>query len=331
MKTNKTNKTYCEFCNRINKYHVVKKKKTAVLVGHKYSYIGEDAICDKCNNEIYVGKVNDNDLKALYDVYRIENGIISLETVKAIPKKYNIGIRPLSKLLGWGELTYTRYFKGDVPSPEYSSLLIEIYSNPKKYDEILEKGKDLISDVAYRKSKQAVYKALNINTNKLLDVTYYIIYKYSGDITHLAIQKLLYYIQAFSYAINNEFMFIDDCEAWQYGPVYKSIYQELKKYKYNTIEYNKNNQEFDLTKKELSIINGVLESFGKYSPTTLKEFTHKEDPWKKTRIGLDDDEGSNRIIEKSLIGAYFTKIAEKYDIKKPNEICKYSNKLFNIL
>ena len=33
--------------------------------------------------------------------------------------KYNIGKRPLSLLLDWGELTITRYLKGMPPKKEY--------------------------------------------------------------------------------------------------------------------------------------------------------------------------------------------------------------------
>ena len=42
---------------------------------------------------------------------------------KDILRKYKIGKKPLSKLLGWGEVTITRYINGDIPSKLYSDEL----------------------------------------------------------------------------------------------------------------------------------------------------------------------------------------------------------------
>ncbi len=67
------------------------------------------AYCEECKAEIYIPEIDDFNLKALYDTYRKENNIISLEKIIEIPKLYDIGKRPLSLLLGWGEQTFTRY------------------------------------------------------------------------------------------------------------------------------------------------------------------------------------------------------------------------------
>jgi hypothetical protein len=78
----------------------------------------------------------------LYDVYRQNNGIISLEKILEIPRKYNIGKRPLSLLLGWGEMTFSKYCEGDMPTKQYSNILLKIYDDPAYYKELLEKNKD---------------------------------------------------------------------------------------------------------------------------------------------------------------------------------------------
>lgn len=113
----------------------------ATLKDKKYSYIGKKATCVDCGSEIYVAEVNDFNLKSLYDVYRQENNIISLEMILDIPKKYSIGKRPLSLLLGWGESTFSRYCDGDMPTKQYSETLKKIYDEPAYYLDILEKIK----------------------------------------------------------------------------------------------------------------------------------------------------------------------------------------------
>ena len=45
------------------------------IKGEKYTYVGKEARCLECGAEIYVDKVNDFNLKKLYDVYREKNDI----------------------------------------------------------------------------------------------------------------------------------------------------------------------------------------------------------------------------------------------------------------
>lgn len=118
-----TSRAFCENCRCDVKYSILEKELYGTLKGKRYFYNGKEAICIKCNSPLFVPEINDYNLKSLYDVYRDKNGLVSLEIINEIPKKYQIGKRPLSILLGWGELTYTRYCNGDVPSRQYSDIL----------------------------------------------------------------------------------------------------------------------------------------------------------------------------------------------------------------
>jgi uncharacterized phage-associated protein len=58
----------------------------------------------------------------------------------------------------------------------------------------------------------------------------------AGDsITHLKLQKLLYYAQAWSLALNGIALFEDDFEAWAHIPVLPKVYQEYKDYGLNDL------------------------------------------------------------------------------------------------
>ncbi|MCI7443156.1 MAG: hypothetical protein MSA89_08760, partial [Clostridium sp.] len=103
---------------------------TGTIKGVEYHYTGKEAHCIDCDALVYVPEINDYNLKALYDVYRATNNIISLEHILEIPKKYSIGKRPLSLLLGWGEQTFSRYCDGDIPTKQYSEMLTKIYDDP---------------------------------------------------------------------------------------------------------------------------------------------------------------------------------------------------------
>ena len=155
--------TFCENCREEVSYTVTFAPMSGTIRGTKYPYSGKEATCSNCGAPVYVAEINDFNLKALYDEFRKANGIISLEHILEIPKKYDIGKRPLSLLLGWGEQTFSRYCDGDMPTRQYSDILNKIYDNPEYYSEILEKGKsNLKSLTSYSKSKKAVNKLLTL-------------------------------------------------------------------------------------------------------------------------------------------------------------------------
>ena len=56
------------------------------------------------------------------NAFREKEGLISVSEMELILDKYDIGKRPLSLLLGWGEGTLTRYLDGDIPTKQYSDI-----------------------------------------------------------------------------------------------------------------------------------------------------------------------------------------------------------------
>lgn len=322
--------TFCEECRTDVTYSVETFPTKKTLKEKEYRYIHKKARCEKCGLDVYVPEVIDYNLKALYDAYRQKNDIISLEKILEIPEKYKIGKRPLSLLLGWGEMTFTRYCDGDMPSKQYSDVLQNVYNRPDFYLSILEKNKDNVTQVAYDKSKSATLELLvsqKDGTSKVDQVIGYLLF-HCEDITPLALQKILYYIQGFYYAFTNEFLFNEDCEAWVHGPVYRDIYYRYADYRFNPIEGHAQPAPNDFTDSELAVIDSVIRNFCCYSGKTLEQFTHSETPWLRTRDNLPAGSPSNRIIQKELIGEYFSAVKQKYAMLKPNDIGSYAKDLF---
>ena len=52
--------------------------------------------------------------------------IITIKEILEILEKYNIGKKPLSLVLGWGEITIIRYLEGQIPDQFHSELLLKI-------------------------------------------------------------------------------------------------------------------------------------------------------------------------------------------------------------
>ncbi len=324
-------KVFCEECRNDVTYTINEKRMEGTIKGEKYSYTGKEAFCVDCGTEIYVAEVNDFNLKALYDVYRERNDVVSLELILAIPEKYAIGKRPLSLLLGWGEQTFSRYCDGDMPTKQYSEILQRIYDDPSYYAEILEKNKgNLKTTVSYEKSKRAVNELLGRigSTKTKIDLTIEYLLSQCEDITPLALQKALYYIQGFYSAFYKTFLFSEDCEAWVHGPVYREIYFKYRYYRFDPIGGNEGFDDSVFTSSEKAILDSVIKNVCCYSGKVLENFTHSESPWLSTRGELPEAAATDRTIQKEQIASYFSAVKEKYNMINPNDIKGYTQIMF---
>ncbi|MEG0670718.1 type II toxin-antitoxin system antitoxin SocA domain-containing protein [Clostridium sp.] len=327
---------FCEVCLDDTSYTVTVEEVTEVIRGYSIKYKRKEAICNICGSYIDIPEINDENLEELYGKIRVVDNIISIDEIQKIIDKYDIKKRPLSKLLGWGETTITRYLDGSLPTREYSDKLKLILNNVNEMEKLLENNKSSITEVTYRKCNEAIgriksdEKAITINEEKTDEEKIFIVTKYliskCGDITPLALQKLLYYCQAFCKIFSGEYLFENDCQAWVHGPVFVDVYNKYSIFGRNVIdvivdEINLDNQD------EEEVVECVAKYFGRYSGRTLEEMTHMERPWRETRRGLKKTESSNRIIDKKLIDSYFNSEKVKYNMINVADITEYISDL----
>lgn len=299
-------KGYCEKCDNITEYEVKEREDVLQVRGKEYKYKRLLGYCKKCGQEIASNEITDENLKRMDYVFRTTENIIKVDEINDILIKYKIGKKPLSKLLGWGEITLTRYLDGDMPTKLYSDELYKLSNNIWYMEYILEKNKNNITERAYNATKNAI-KNLKSNTvknqslNKIELIAEYIIH-IGKEITPLALQKILYYAQGFYKTFFGEFLYQDDCEAWVHGPAYANIYEKYKIYGSSNIPIN---IEYDiediLVKDEKELLDIIVKYFGYYNGKALEKMTHYESPWIEARRGISFDEKSNNVIDKKIL------------------------------
>lgn len=327
--TKKFMKKLCENCLKEVSCTYHEREKKLRVENKEIKFKEKYYICEECHNEFYDDLYDENIKEGNKEIRKL-NGIITIDEINEITTKYNIGKKPLSLVLGLGEITITRYLDGQNPTKENSDLLKNVLNNPLLYEMYLEVNKDKITEIAYKKSLGKTKQIELIeNKSKIYSVTLYIINKIK-EIDTLAIQKILYFLDGMSPLFLDNWLLDTQPEAWKYGPVYKEIYECLSYYGYKKIDYNELLKEktIDLEEKEKLYIDTVLESFACYSSAILREMTHLTDPWINARVGLNENDSSNRIISHDDIGEYFNKIAIEYNIKNLCDIEKYCNSLF---
>lgn len=320
---------FCDKCMEKVECIYNEKEVTIKINDNEIKYLKKYYVCKECKNE-FLDDYYDYDVETVNNELRKINNIITPEEIEEILKKYDIGKKPLSIILGLGEVNIIRYLNGSNPTKEISDLLKKILINPFLYELYLQAAKDKIAEVAYKKSLGKTKQLeLNNSNSKIYNSALYII-DYLNETDALAVQKTLFFANGFSEFFLNKKLFNDQPEAWIHGPVYKEIYDCFSYYKGNKIEYQEltKNMELSLEEDERKYLNEIIKAFGCYSGSLLREMTHLTTPWRNARKGLKDDEYSSRIIENKDISDYFKKVYEEYNMKNTKDILKYSNKLF---
>ena len=145
------------------------------------------------------------------------------------------------------------------------------------------------------------------------------------QITPLKIQKLVYISHGWHLALTNGQPLVDDeyVEAWQYGPVFPSLYHEFKHYGRNAIMDHATDivlteNDFEVSAPHVrdkdantqKVLNRIWEVYGNFTGPQLSDMTHASDtPWESAR--QQSNGIRNAHIPNDSISAHYQKLMEK--------------------
>lgn len=138
------------------------------------------------------------------------------------------------------------------------------------------------------------------------------ILKHYGPMSHLKLQKLLFYCDAYHLAYFDKEL-IEDCfEAWVHGPVSRKVYNCLrdKSILYADMTYSdaglKEDEKFaSLTSDQQDLIKEVLGLLGGWSARELEIATHQELPWIEARRGYSEADKCTVLISKETTRIFY--------------------------
>ncbi len=331
--TEKGRNDFCTVCKKETEYVLKKRNIIKTIKDVEYMFNITVAVCDKCGEEMSILGLIDRNIQEVDEQYRAYEGIVSIDDIEKLMKIYKIGKAPLSLALGFGEVTITRYLSGQIPSKEYSDIMKMALSSPAFMKEKLHENKEKIASAAYNKAMEAAtqLETLFSVSDKMLRVISYVFEKLE-EVTPLMLQKLLYFIQGESYALNGKPMFYENCQAWVHGPVYPEVYDIFRDFKYNPIEDARfaifEGVEDELADEEYRVIDLVVNTFGEYGGKMLEKITHEETPWKLARKGYADNIPSNEPITMESIEEYYVEKNMEYDFSTEKGLKKYIRDIF---
>ena len=157
---------------------------------------------------------------------------ITRDELKHMLEKYNIGKKPLSKLLGWGETTILLYLRDDeeeLPDNEYTRRLKNLYTHTSGYLALLNSAQGRISSVAKRRSIEAVRDLFP--TSPIFDAAQYVVsyYEekhpsfYDESLSLLRLETILFWSQVAALCLDGEAIFEDDYAPGRTGLPYRAI------------------------------------------------------------------------------------------------------------
>ena len=326
-------KDFCTECRRETSYTLKKIKINQTIREKKYTFEITAAFCNECGGEMGIPGLMDYNMKEIDEQYRKAEEVITVEDIERLMKLYNIGKAPLSLALGFGEVTISRYLAGQVPSKEYSDIMLHALASATYMKELLDRNREKIGETAYKKAHIAATQMENLYVAVPVELLAVIAYIFSAlhEVTPLTLQKLLYYIQGNYAAIYDKPLFDALCEAWVHGPVYRNVYNLFRDFKYNPIDDDRfvplKESALPLTPEAKEVVDRVLDTFGMYSGKVLESITHKEAPWLDARKGFLPDETSHAEISLDAMKSYFKKVDEKYNIRTEDGLRKYIAKM----
>lgn len=138
------------------------------------------------------------------------------------------------------------------------------------------------------------------------------ILKNFGPMSHLKLQKLLYYCEAYHLAYFDTPLVHQEFEAWVHGPVCRDVFSQLKSKAllYSDIAFMGDYDPTEtlrhlLTTDQVQVIEDTASELATWTGLQLEATTHNEKPWIEARYGLSPADKSTRIISKETMMVFY--------------------------
>ena len=119
--------------NRLNCKHkefdIISKEETYTVKGETITIIARVKVCRTCKEELFDMRLDSENLKKAYDIYRKRHNIMMTEEIIALRKKYGLSQRDFANIIGCTQATVVRYEKGAIPNETYNNIL-KLLANP---------------------------------------------------------------------------------------------------------------------------------------------------------------------------------------------------------
>jgi len=290
-------KTYCSKCKQRQHYFIKQEDLTRKVKENVYTLNVKVAHCAVCDEEVYIPEISDQTQQAFFNAYRIDHQLLTVDEIVGIRKTIGLNQRDFSRLLGFGEITISRYELGSLPSKNNAQAISKI-SDKKYLEDKYEQNKLLISMDGikiieeYLKLKGNTTGKVKYNQDKFFELTYLIIEeaeKNNEKMTETKLNKLLFYADFNHYFKFGKGITGSKYIKLQFGPV--PNYSQLKYSKNPYISFYKTDDDktqieiiskptnWHLNEFEKKIIEAIYSYFKNSNAKKITDISHQESAW----------------------------------------------------
>lgn len=225
----------CPLCNKV---HVVEKRKRLGGVLIKNEPVRYDEIyylCPDCSdeeeNEFVSAELMNENLQTARDAYRKLHGLLTSREIAQIRELYHMSQADFSTLLGWGEVTVTRYETKTIQDETYDQILQMAKNDPYFVMERLRRQREKFTEEKYEMLRKSVERRIDevgaqslnrktieskylkyeepsewngyqgLNLEKLQSVISFFA-SYYGSLFKVKLMKLLWYVDALAFRVH---------------------------------------------------------------------------------------------------------------------------------
>lgn len=149
----------CPFCRDVHMVEKRRRETQGIVKGEIVDYKETFYLCPITNeeeNEFVPAALMDENLLRARDAYRKLKGLLTSDEIAEIRKFYEVTQSEFSNLLGWGDITVTRYESKKIQDETYDSIMRMARENPLFTLQSLEKHKAKFSEDKYRRIRRKV-------------------------------------------------------------------------------------------------------------------------------------------------------------------------------
>lgn len=311
---------FCPYCGKEHDVRLVEEEVEVIIKDDKIKFIEKNYWCDVHNEGYYNSKMFDENLTRCRDAYRIKHNLLTSTEIKEIREMYGLSQADFSLILGFGEVTITRYETKEIQNENYDAILREVKDNPFRLYDYFLLNKKSFSPQKQVKICKKIFKLApsvdqmnqliennlvkkhfsidelnkgkrDIKLNRILCVIKEIL-KSDIKLYKTKLAKLLWYIDMVNYKNNKESITGLAYYHMTYGacPLGLNLILDSKSIVVDEIEDDEAIKyliksvdiDYNLSNHELNSINEVMNKFKDYSTREIVEYMHKEKAYIET-------------------------------------------------
>lgn len=135
----------CPFCEKTEAVESVRNKRALDVRGETIEVDFEALRCNACGEEFVDAQPEHDPFARAYEIYRKKRGMLQPEDIKALRKKYGMTQGELSRVLGWGAATLSRYENGSLQDRTHDQVL-KLLEDPRNVLRLVKESSDTLGE-----------------------------------------------------------------------------------------------------------------------------------------------------------------------------------------